>query len=127
MLLLLVVLLVIPPAVKPVTVAEFLARPKSKDAAKLDGPAFVDYINQQQSFFKAEYSPDAEEFVRRRIMDAKFLVDPERKEPVDLLASSGLKLDLPERFDAREKWPECNSIKYIRDQSACGMCNIRQR
>ncbi|RCN52253.1 papain family cysteine protease, partial [Ancylostoma caninum] len=122
MLHLLVAFFVIPPAVKPTTVAEFLTRPKSKEAAKLDGPAFVDYINQQQSFFKAEYSPDAEEFVRRRIMDAKFAVDPDRKEPKDLLASSGLKVDLPERFDAREKWPKCVSLKYVRDQSGCGSC-----
>ncbi|KIH55953.1 papain family cysteine protease, partial [Ancylostoma duodenale] len=101
---------------------EFLARPKSKEAAKLDGPAFVDYINKQQSFFKAEYSPGAEEFVRRRIMDARFAEDPEMKEPKDLLTNSGLKIDLPERFDAREKWPNCTSMKFIRDQSGCGSC-----
>ncbi|EYC39735.1 hypothetical protein Y032_0643g1066 [Ancylostoma ceylanicum] len=118
----LVAFLVIPSAVKPLTVAEYLAQPESEDAAKLEGQAFVDYINQQQSFFEAEYSPDAEEFVRSRIMDIKFAVDPERKEPKDVLANTEFKVNLPEKFDARERWPNCTSLKYTRDQSNCGSC-----
>lgn len=31
-------------------------------------------------------------------------------------------LVLPENFDAREQWPNCESIKEIRDQSTCGSC-----
>ncbi|EPB70849.1 hypothetical protein ANCCEY_10055 [Ancylostoma ceylanicum] len=108
----LIALLIIPPVVKPLTVAEYLARPKSEDAAKLDGKAFVDYINQQQSFFRretvlraaaenvkilqAEYSPDAEEFVRNRIMDVKFAVDPEKTEPNYVLANTEMKVDIPD-------------------------------
>ncbi|KAK9880799.1 hypothetical protein WA026_013127 [Henosepilachna vigintioctopunctata] len=30
--------------------------------------------------------------------------------------------DLPEEFDARQKWPECKSLNVVRDQSACGSC-----
>ena len=29
---------------------------------------------------------------------------------------------LPENFDPREKWPQCESFKDVRDQSACGSC-----
>lgn len=29
---------------------------------------------------------------------------------------------LPERFDAREQWPDCPSLQQIRDQSNCGSC-----
>eukprot|EP01105_Mastigella_eilhardi_P024358 TRINITY_DN6350_c0_g1_i3.p1 TRINITY_DN6350_c0_g1~~TRINITY_DN6350_c0_g1_i3.p1 ORF type:complete len:338 (+),score=80.22 TRINITY_DN6350_c0_g1_i3:38-1015(+) len=29
---------------------------------------------------------------------------------------------LPASFDARENWPDCQSIKMIRDQSDCGSC-----
>jgi cathepsin B len=29
---------------------------------------------------------------------------------------------LPESFDARTQWPNCDTIKAIRDQSACGSC-----
>lgn len=30
--------------------------------------------------------------------------------------------EVPEEFDAREQWPECQSIRQIRDQSDCGSC-----
>ncbi|VDO81940.1 unnamed protein product [Soboliphyme baturini] len=30
--------------------------------------------------------------------------------------------DLPESFDARQKWPKCQSMRLIRDQSKCGSC-----
>ncbi|XP_001866022.2 cathepsin B [Culex quinquefasciatus] len=29
---------------------------------------------------------------------------------------------LPERFDARDRWPECTSLKQIRNQGCCGSC-----
>ena len=38
--------------------------------------------------------------------------------PIHGLSSS----DLPATFDAREQWPNCSSIKEVRDQSACGSC-----
>lgn len=31
-------------------------------------------------------------------------------------------MDLPESFDARERWPQCRSISEIYDQGACGDC-----
>lgn len=30
--------------------------------------------------------------------------------------------EVPEEFDARDQWPECQSIRQIRDQSDCGAC-----
>jgi len=30
--------------------------------------------------------------------------------------------DLPDNFDSRENWPQCATMKMIRDQSACGSC-----
>lgn len=30
--------------------------------------------------------------------------------------------DLPENFDSREQWPDCPTIKEIRDQGNCGSC-----
>ena len=29
---------------------------------------------------------------------------------------------LPENFDLREQWPQCESLQEIRDQSTCGSC-----
>ncbi|KIH54087.1 hypothetical protein ANCDUO_15770 [Ancylostoma duodenale] len=67
-------------AAKPTTVEEFLAQPVEEHVEGLTGQAFVDYINEHQSFYKVEYSPEAEEFVRSRIMDSKFLVKPKKEE-----------------------------------------------
>ncbi|MFH4985042.1 hypothetical protein AB6A40_011751 [Gnathostoma spinigerum] len=30
-------------------------------------------------------------------------------------------MDIPDEFDARKKWPQCESIGAIQDQSLCGM------
>lgn len=31
-------------------------------------------------------------------------------------------VDLPENFDARENWPDCPTIREVRDQGSCGSC-----
>ena len=31
-------------------------------------------------------------------------------------------VNAPDSFDSRQQWPQCQSIKEIRDQSACGSC-----
>ncbi|CAG2115546.1 unnamed protein product [Medioppia subpectinata] len=31
-------------------------------------------------------------------------------------------LEIPESFDAREQWPNCPSIREVRDQGSCGSC-----
>lgn len=31
-------------------------------------------------------------------------------------------VELPDSFDARQRWPECKSISEIRDQGTCGSC-----
>ncbi|KAJ3625007.1 hypothetical protein MTP99_018590 [Tenebrio molitor] len=31
-------------------------------------------------------------------------------------------ISIPKHFDAREKWPECESLRVIVDQGACGSC-----
>lgn len=33
-------------------------------------------------------------------------------------------VELPEYFDAREKWPHCPSIREIRQQGNCGSCYV---
>ena len=34
---------------------------------------------------------------------------------------------LPDSFDSREQWPNCPTIKEIRDQSDCGSCWVRKQ
>jgi len=37
--------------------------------------------------------------------------------------SFGINLEaIPDNFDSRQKWPKCESIKDVRDQSRCGSC-----
>lgn len=31
-------------------------------------------------------------------------------------------VELPENFDSRENWPNCPTIREIRDQGSCGSC-----
>ncbi|KIH65196.1 papain family cysteine protease, partial [Ancylostoma duodenale] len=97
---------------------EFKAQPVEEHVKELTGQAFVDYINEHQSFYRAEYSPERDAFVKARIMDSKFLVKPKKEEVLADVYGD----DPPDSFDAREHWPECKSIGTIRDQSACGSC-----
>ncbi|EYB95957.1 hypothetical protein Y032_0154g2962 [Ancylostoma ceylanicum] len=106
-------------ATKPTTVEEFLAQPVEKHVEQLTGQVFVDYINEHQSFYRAEYSPEAEAFVKARIMDLKYLAKPKKEEVLSHVVRDG---ELPKRFDARDHWPKCKSIGMIRDQSGCGSC-----
>ncbi|KAK6730250.1 hypothetical protein RB195_006985 [Necator americanus] len=92
---------------------------KQESEHGLSGQALVDYVNSHQSLFKAEYSPTNEQFVKARIMDIKYMTEASHKYP---RKGINLNVELPERFDAREKWPHCASIGLIRDQSACGSC-----
>lgn len=44
-----------------------------------------------------------------------------KENPLPVLKTENL-MDLPAEFDARKQWPDCSSIKEIRDQSSCGSC-----
>jgi cathepsin B len=58
-------------------------------------------------------------------LKAQFNLKIEKELPsnFDKAPIHNLKLsDLPESLDLREKYPDCEAIKEIRDQSACGSC-----
>lgn len=54
----------------------------------------------------------------KRLLGAK-KTPAEHKLPIKKTA---IRSDLPENFDLREKWPQCESLREIRDQSTCGSC-----
>ncbi|KAK6022067.1 hypothetical protein OSTOST_12248, partial [Ostertagia ostertagi] len=57
---------------------EFAARPIPKQAEELTGAALVDYVNKQQQFFKAEYSPGVAEKRMENLMQMDY-VEKDRK------------------------------------------------
>ncbi|CAJ0594838.1 unnamed protein product [Cylicocyclus nassatus] len=82
---------------------------------------FVDYINSAQSLFKAGVPTKG---FKPRFMDPKYLELNKktllRKVPVVLAAEQNI--TIPPRFDAREMWSNCKSIRLVRDQGNCGSC-----
>ena len=42
--------------------------------------------------------------------------------PARVFTEAELKDPIPDSFDAAEHWPDCPTLKEIRDQSACGSC-----
>ncbi|PIC14490.1 hypothetical protein B9Z55_026784 [Caenorhabditis nigoni] len=84
----------------------------------LSGQTLVDHVNAVQDSWKAEYS-----LVPRKTMDVRFIEVPgsEKSEKPDNLKFETL-IQLPTSFDSRVRWPNCNSIKLIRDQTYCGSC-----
>lgn len=34
--------------------------------------------------------------------------------------------NIPSEFDARTKWPNCKSLREIRDQGSCGSCWVNK-
>ncbi|CAJ0925232.1 unnamed protein product, partial [Mesorhabditis belari] len=62
---------------------------------------------------------------RYGVMDVKYIQIPEGAPTLELGEEIELgeeTEEIPEFFDARQKWPECISIGWIRDQSNCGSC-----
>lgn len=44
--------------------------------------------------------------------------DQQRLPPLNIVEAE----NLPEEFDSKKQWPNCNSISFIRDQASCGSC-----
>ncbi|VDO46060.1 unnamed protein product [Haemonchus placei] len=102
----------------------------------MTGKALVDYVNENQQFFKAEYSPKVAQRRLGSLMKKEYLEDPIQKEAIASAEEPVINDGIPERwlsrladklvsdkrFDARTKWNECPSITQIRDQSNCGSC-----
>ncbi|PIC29456.1 hypothetical protein B9Z55_021022 [Caenorhabditis nigoni] len=56
-------------------------------------------------------------------MDSKFAFPEDAEEPAEPTNHPPEFLSrAPTSFDARDHWPNCNSIKMIRDQAYCGSC-----
>jgi cathepsin B len=79
-------------------------------------------INKHAKTWKAGKNFDIDEWDKVKKMASGLL--PRSSRPKKLYKSNPhneLKA-VPETFDARETWPNCDAIKQIRDQSDCGSC-----
>lgn len=79
---------------------------------------FVEYFNSQGYSWKMrEYDDDQIDFKPCAKLDPHFRENvPEQQHAPELLN------DLPQNFDAREKWPQCETIKAVNNQGSCGSC-----
>uniref|UniRef100_A0A7E4VV76 Pept_C1 domain-containing protein n=1 Tax=Panagrellus redivivus TaxID=6233 RepID=A0A7E4VV76_PANRE len=87
----------------------------------LHDQAFVDRINAKQTTWTAEFferfaTPEA----RQEVLGVSGVTEVPAEFSLDDFDIADD--EIPEFFDARQKWPECKSIGHIHDQSTCGSC-----
>lgn len=104
-----------------------LAKEKFETSLNPFSEQYVDNLNRQNLSWKAKRYLD-ESWTTKDLMRF-FGVLPDHKlngRGLDyrLKLKSGT-TKIPEFFDAREKWSECESIGMVRDQSTCGSCWVR--
>lgn len=83
---------------------------------------FIDSINAKQTTWKAGRNFDEKTPLShiRSLLGLKKDFKKFRLPEIELRDD-----EVPESFDAREKWPSCESIGQIRDQSVCGSCWVK--
>uniref|UniRef100_A0A7M4E284 Cathepsin B n=1 Tax=Crocodylus porosus TaxID=8502 RepID=A0A7M4E284_CROPO len=78
----------------------------------------VNYINKLNTTWQAGYNFRYADMSYVKKLCGTFLHGPRLPERVAFAEY----LDLPDSFDSREQWPNCPTIKEIRDQGSCGSC-----
>nr|AKZ42344.1 cathepsin B preproprotein [Castor fiber] len=78
----------------------------------------VNYINKQNTTWQAGHNFYNVDVSYLKRLCGTFLGGPKLPERVQFAED----INLPESFDAREQWPNCPTIKEIRDQGSCGSC-----
>eukprot|EP00029_Vermamoeba_vermiformis_P005311 TRINITY_DN180_c0_g1_i1.p2 TRINITY_DN180_c0_g1~~TRINITY_DN180_c0_g1_i1.p2 ORF type:complete len:329 (-),score=89.38 TRINITY_DN180_c0_g1_i1:101-1087(-) len=82
----------------------------------------VDHINSVQSSWTASLDQGGMERITRKEMKAFTGALKGGPKLPRKTFDSKLIQNLPTNFDSRQKWPQCDTIKQVRDQSACGSC-----
>lgn len=97
----------------------------SVNSQSLSGLELVDYVNKQQSYFKAVLSPRFAQYpdnIKKRLMGVNKIEIPEADRANEMAHPDFADADIPTSFDSRAQWPKCSSLRKIRDQSSCGSC-----
>ncbi|KAL3278272.1 hypothetical protein HHI36_013607 [Cryptolaemus montrouzieri] len=102
----------------PIIVFSLLLVAVSADENPLSD-AYINKINHLQNSWKAGRNFD----VNTPLSEIKALMGVKPGYKTRLPKKSiEISDNLPENFDAREKWPNCQSLREIRDQASCGSC-----
>merc|ERR1719367_182962 len=82
---------------------------------------FIEKINSANSTWTAgrNFHPETSHNFLRTLMGVHPMAHKHLPPPKPTLLGGE---SLPENFDPREKWPECPTIREIRDQGGCGSC-----
>ncbi|KAK2503891.1 hypothetical protein MC885_020929 [Smutsia gigantea] len=78
----------------------------------------VNYVNKRNTTWKAGHNFRNVDLSYLKRLCGTVLGGPKLPQRVWLAED----MVLPENFDAREQWPNCPTIKEIRDQGSCGSC-----
>uniref|UniRef100_A0AC34REF7 Peptidase C1A papain C-terminal domain-containing protein n=1 Tax=Panagrolaimus sp. JU765 TaxID=591449 RepID=A0AC34REF7_9BILA len=93
------------------------------EAEALSGQALIDYVNRRQDLWtaKANKFSDMSDTVKYGLMGVNN-VKNSIKAMKHQSPTRFLDMEIPTEFDSRKNWPECQSLRQIRDQSSCGSC-----
>ncbi|VDK63538.1 unnamed protein product [Onchocerca ochengi] len=111
---------------KRFVIDEYRNKKIAPKARNLSGQELIDYINSNQNLWKAgpnKFNLYSNE-VKYGLLGVNNLNNLKQmvKGKKNLSPTRHFDVHIPESFDAREKWPECASLRNIRDQSSCGSC-----
>lgn len=96
-------------------------------AVKATSEELADYINFINTTWQAHVSPKFDGHSLEYVASLCGTHMPDHEHYQELPEREGsnweyIADDIPESFDSRENWKECESIGHIRDQSSCGSC-----
>jgi cathepsin B len=92
-----------------------------QDDDRIVTPAYVKHLNSVGSTWKA--STDQGDIARLTVREAKQLMGARKGgKHLPRITHKGKGIKVPDSFDSRTNWPQCSTMRQIRDQSACGSC-----
>ncbi|KAE9551517.1 hypothetical protein FO519_005264 [Halicephalobus sp. NKZ332] len=94
------------------------------EAESLSGQTLVDYVNRRQNLWTARLSPKFESYSEKAkwglmgVNNVKNSIKAMKHQS----QTKFLDMEIPDNFDSRQQWPDCKSLRQVRDQSSCGSC-----
>jgi cathepsin B len=87
----------------------------------LDFKSIIDHVNSIQTTWKAGHNHYFDGMDLETIKHLMGTLETPEEQKLPLRDIEPLQ-DIPETFESAEAWPNCESIREVRDQSTCGSC-----